>query len=217
MAQYTVSHEEPERRETGSHHIASPAPLGLGMIAILTAIVGCFYTGFIIPFDMVGIRAGVGAALLIGGIPLILAGMWEFAKGYLLTASTFTSYGGFLCLIGLVFFPSPGIVAAVGGNIHLFMGLLFLCWTIFLGVLCLGASRTNASLVGTLLVLFVAYFFLMLGSLASDNTVLLKIGGWFAIASALIAWLASLASILSTSTGQDAYRLPLGERLAVVE
>lgn len=219
MTHYAFSQQEPENRPTTvpSAHIASPAPLGLGVIGILTAIVGCFYTGFIIPFDMTGIRAGVGAALLVGGIILVLAGMWEFAKGYMLTATTFTSYGGFLSIIGLIFFPTTGVIPGVGGNIHLFMGLLFMCWAIFLGVLCFGASRTNASLAVTLLVLFVAYFFLMLGSLASDNTVLLKIGGWFAIAAALVAWIASLASILSTSTGNEAYRIPFGKRLAVVE
>lgn len=229
MAQYSVPQNDPDRsrmvRERGSDtpgtsvasEVASPAPLGLGMIGILTAILGCFYTGFIIPFDRPGLRVGVGIAMLIGGIILVLAGMWEFRKGYLLTATTFTSYGGFLGIVGLVFLPASGVLAAVNGDIHLFMGLIFLCWTIFLGILTFGASRTTVSLTGTLGLLFVAYFFLMLGSLASDNTILLKIGGWFAIASALVAWIASLASILSTGTGREAYRLPLGDRLAVVE
>lgn len=217
MAQYTVPQHEPQRAEMPATHVASPAPLGLGMIAFLTAILGCFFTGFIIPFGRAGIRTGVGAALLIGGIILVLAGMWEFRKGYMLTASTFTAYGGFLGIVGLIFLPATGIAAALGGNMHLFMGLLFLCWTIFLAVLCVGASRTNASLLGTLVLLVIAYFFLMLGSLANDNTILLKIGGWVAIASALVAWLASLASILSTATGHETYHLPLGNRLAVVE
>jgi succinate-acetate transporter protein len=187
------------------------------MIGILTAILGCFYTGFITPFNTASIRAGVAPVLLIGGLILVLAGMWEFRKGYMMTATTFTSYGGFLGIVGWIFLPASGLLAAIGGNTHLFMGLLFLCWTIFLGVICLGASRTNASLLTTLVLLFIAFFFLMLGSLARDNTVLLKIGGWFAIASALVAWLASLASILSTAMGHEAFHLPFSNRLAVVE
>ncbi|HVU67769.1 MAG TPA: acetate uptake transporter [Ktedonobacteraceae bacterium] len=219
MAQYAVPQysSQPVETPTTTHHVASPAPLGLGMIGILTAIVGCFYTGFITPFQATGIRTALAPVLLIGGLILVLAGMWEFRKGYMMTATTFTSYGGFLAILGWIFLPSSGVLTALGGNAHLFLGLLFLCWTIFLGVLCLGALRTNVSLATTLVVLFAAYLLLMLGSFANNNSVLLKVGGWLAIASALIAWLASLASILSTSSGREAFNLPFSDRLAVVE
>jgi succinate-acetate transporter protein len=218
MAQYAVPrHESHSRTETSVANIASPAPLGLGLAALLTAFIGCFYTGFIIPFSSPGMRAGLGPVLLIGGAVLALAGMWEFRKGYLLTATTFTAYGGFLSFLGLLFFPGNGAIPALGGDVHLFLGMIYLAWTIFLGILCLGSLRTNVSLAVTLLFLFLAYFFLMLGSLASDNGVLLRVGGWLAIVAALIAWVASLASILSTDTRNDSFRLPMKDRLAVIE
>lgn len=208
---------ESRREDAATLSVASPAPLGLNVIAFITAIIGCFYTGFIIPFMSSGMRAGVGIAALVAGIILVLAGMWEYRKGYLLTSTTFTGYGGFLGLLGLIFLPNLNFLGALGGDVHLFMGLIFLCWTIFLGVLFLGALRTNASLVAVLGLLLIAYFFLMLGSLASDNLVLLKIGGWFAIASAVVTWLAALASILGTSTPREITHIPFGDRLAVVE
>ena len=199
--------------------VASPAPLGLSMLAFTTAILGCFYAGFIIPYGVSSIRTAVGAFLLIGGIILILAGMWEFRKNYLMTSTTFTSYGGFLAALGILFMPTFGIggVLVASGYLHLVLGLFFLCWTIFTAVLWAGAARTNASMVATLGLLFLAYLVLTIGQLAGGNSVLLIIGGWIAIVCAIVAWLSSLASILSTATQQGNFRIPMGKRLAVVE
>lgn len=237
MAQYNVPQNEPrlsESRFTDARRteaqvgdprltesrlgvVASPAPLGLSMLAFVTAIIGCYYTGFIIPFTAPTMRAGVGIAAVISGIILVLAGMWEYRKGYLLTSTAFTAYGGFVSFLGLLFLPNLNFLNALGGDVHLFLGMVFLCWTIFAAILFLGSLRTNASLVIVLGVLTLAYLFLMLGSLTGDNTVLLKIGGWLAIACALLAWLAALASILGTSTPKEITRIPFGNRLAIVE
>lgn len=215
---------EPRRMDTevrqpntlSAINVASPAPLGLGIIGIVTAIVGCFYTGFIIPYQSVSVRPAVGAAMLILGIILVLAGMWEFRKSYLMTATLFTSYGGFLALLGALFLPN-GILAASGGNSHLLLGLVFLCWTIYLAVLCIGAMRTNAALGAIIACLFVAFFFLMLGSMALNNGILLRVGGWVAIVTALVAWLASIGSILGIEVPHELFHVPLEHRLAVVE
>lgn len=217
MAQYAVPRQnEPQRYEHAVADVASPAPLGLGVMAFATAILGCFYTGFIIPFNQAGIRPAVGVVALISGIILVLAGMWEYRKGYLMTATAFTAYGGLLGIVGLIFIPNFGVMPALSGNVRWLLGLVYLCWAISLGLFTIGATRVNASLVITLGVLFLAFFFLMLGSLA-NNTVLLRVGGWCAIASALIAWLACIASLLGTATPNAAYSLPFGRRVAVVE
>ncbi len=217
MAQYAAPAEHPSESEAVMPEVASPAPLGLAMLAFTTAILGCFYAGFIIPYEAGGMRAAIASALLIGGIILILAGMWEFRKGYLLTATTFTSYGGFLSILGLIFLPNTGIMASLGTGVHLLLGLFFLCWTIFTAVLLLGALRTNTSLVATLGFLFVAYLLWTIGQLSSGSVVLMVIGGWLAIVCAIIAWFASAASILGSATRDDLFRVPLGSRLAVIE
>lgn len=233
MAEYSVPQNEPRRFEpvgtnvsgTGTSettsvapaiHVASPAPLGLGVIGIITAILGCFYTGFIIPYQAASMRPAVGVASLVLGIILVLAGMWEFRKSYVMTATLFTAYGGVLALLGMIFMSSS-ILPAAGADVNFLLALIFLCWTIYLGVLCLGATRTNASLLITMLCLFVGFFFLMLGSFISNNGILIRIGGWFAIATAVLAWIASLASILGTDVHNELYRIPFGQRLAVVE
>ncbi|HLI05352.1 MAG TPA: acetate uptake transporter [Ktedonobacteraceae bacterium] len=208
-----------EREEAVPANIANPAPLGLGVMAFATAVLGCFYTGFIIPYETAGSRIATGATLLITGIILILAGMWAYRKNYMVHATTFTSYGGFLAVLGVIFMPNFGITGALStsGALYYVLGLLFLCWTIFTGVLILGALRTSLFLVATTLVLFVAYLLLTIGALAGNNYVLIHIGGWLAIATAVIAWLAMAASITSARIPQAAFSIPLGRRLVLVE
>jgi uncharacterized protein len=225
MAQYQSSTSptplEPrqEREVAVVANVASPAPLGLNFLAFATAILGCYYTGFIIPYETASVRPAVGAAFLISGIILVLAGMWEYRKNYMVHATVFTSYGGFLGVLGVIFMPNFNIMGALAasGNLPYVLGLLFLCWTIFTAVLVLGALRTSFSMAITMVVLFVAYLLLTIGQLAGNNVVLVHIGGWLAIATAIIAWLAAIASIVSTPSTLAAFQLPIGRRLAVVE
>jgi succinate-acetate transporter protein len=199
--------------------VASPAPLGLNVLAFATAIIGCFYTGFIVPYEATSIRTAISPFLLILGIILVLAGMWEYRKNYTVHATVFTSYGGFLAALGVVFLPSSGIVGALAGsgNLPYVLGMVFLSWTIFTGILFLGTLRTSASMSITMLVLFAAYLLLTIGMLMGNNYAVVHAGGWLAIATAVIAWLSGLGSIMSTTSALGAFRLPLGRRLVVVE
>lgn len=208
-----------EKEEVAQANVASPAPLGLNILAFATAILGCYYTGFIIPYEGAGIRPALGAVLLVAGIILVLAGMWEYRKNYMVHATIFTAYGGFLAAIGVIFMPNFTIVSALtsSGELHDVLGLLFLCWTIVTGVLILGALRTSAFMTATMVVMFAAYLLLTIGQLAANNVILVHIGGWLAIATGIVAWIAAAASIVSTPSPQAAFRLPLGRRLAVVE
>jgi uncharacterized protein len=225
MAQYqsstppTPPQPRQEKEEVAQANVASPAPLGLNVLAFATAILGCYYTGFIIPYEGAGIRPALGAVLLVAGIILVLAGMWEYRKNSMVHATIFTSYGGFLAALGVIFMPNFTIVSALtsSGVLHDVLGLLFLCWTIVTGVLILGALRTSAFMTATMVVMFAAYLLLTIGQLAANTVILVHIGGWLAIATGIVAWIAAAASIISTPSPQAAFRLPLGRRLAVVE
>lgn len=208
-----------EREEVVQTNIANPAPLGLGVLAFATAILGCYYTGFITPYETAGNRVATGAILLITGIILVLAGMWSYRKNFMVHATVFTSYGGFLAVLGVIFMPNFGIMAALtrGGELHYVLGLVFLCWTIYTGVLVLGALRTSMFMAASMVVLFAAYLLLTIGQLMANNYVLVHIGGWLAIATAIIAWLAMAASISSAASPQAIFRVPLGRRLVIVE
>ena len=209
MAQYAFEHER-EQAESMVTAVANPIPLGMGVLAFTTAILGCFYAGFIIPSFGPTIRIAVSAALFYGGIVQVLAGMWEFKKANTLAATIFSSYGGFLVALGAIFIPAFGLLGAIfaTGIYRAALGLFFLCWTIFTGILFLGALRTNMALLLVLLLLFVGYLFLTIGQLAGGTPVVLTIGGWLIIVCALVAWYTALAELLE-STG-SAFRLPTG-------
>lgn len=213
MDRYPTRSTEVREQEEG--RIASPTPLGLSLLALTTAILGSWYAGFILPFGNLSVLKAIGPILMIGGVVLILAGMWEFRKGYMETATLFTSYGGFLTAFGVICMPTFGILTALTpGAQHLILGLFFLCWTIFLAVILVGALRANWIFLATLGLLFLAYLLLTIGQLAGFNRILLAIGGWLAIICALVAWYAAVVSMLRASTG---IMLPTGGGPTAVE
>jgi uncharacterized protein len=206
--------QEPARVDPAAVNVANPAPLGLNVLAFATAILGCLYTGFIIPYQGAAIRPAVGAVLLISGIVLVIAGILEYRKNSMLSATIFAAYGGFLAVIGLIFIPNFGILGflLVSGDINFALGLFFLCWTIFSAILFIGALGVNMLLAATMLILFVAYLALTVGQLAGNNSIANHIGGWLAIVAALAAWLTSLTSLLGSEGAATPFRLPVGGR-----
>ncbi|EFH85905.1 acetate uptake transporter [Ktedonobacter racemifer] len=208
MAQYSTRSSAP--RDLTEERIASPIPLGLSVLALTTAILGSWYAGFILPFGNQGALRAIGPILLVGGVVQILAGMWEFRKGSMEAATLFTSYGGFLTALGVIFMPGFGILASMSTGVqHLLLGLFYLCWAILLAVTLVGSLRMNMVYLATIGLLFLAYLCLAIGHLTGFNRVWLGIGGWLAIICALVAWYAAVASMLRTSAG---ITLPTGGR-----
>jgi uncharacterized protein len=212
--------QEPARVGPAAVDAANPAPLGLNILAFATAVLGCFYAGFIIPYQGSSVRPVVGAVLFIAGVVLIIAGILEYRKNSMLSATVFTSYGGLLAAIGLIFVPIFGSLSFLlsSSDMHLAMGLLFLCWTIFNAILFLGTLRLYPLFAATMFILFLAYLLLTIGQLVSNSSVINHIGGWLAIIAALAAWLTGFVSLLG-SEGPDApFQLPVvGRRAALVE
>ncbi len=184
--------------------VANPVPLGLSVLAFTTAVLGAYFAGFIVPYNTTGSRLAVGAILAIGGLIELLAGMWEFRRNDTVAATVFSSYGGFLAAIGLVLLL--GLV--IGGIIHLALGLFFLVWTVFLGVIMLAALRGVHFLTPTLGLLFAFSLIVTIGLLAFDNRVLLTIGGWIGIVAALVTWAAVLVHMTGATSLRDSLRRP---------
>lgn len=210
----TPAPQEPTHVDSAAVNVANPAPLGLNVLAFATAILGCFYAGFIIPYQGLGVRPAVGAVLFISGIVLVIAGILEYRKNSMLSATIFTSYGGFLAAIGLVFMPNFGILNFLlsSRDLNFAMGLFFLCWTIFSAILFIGTLRLNMLLAATMILLLVSYLLLTIGQLASNNSIANHIGGWLAIIAALAAWLTGLASLLGSEGTNAPFQLPVRGR-----
>lgn len=207
MAQYAETTAQAERAASASS-IANAAPLGLSAFALTTAVLSCVNAGFIVPSTAVNIF--VGLALFYGGIVQILAGMWEFKRGEVIPATAFSSYGGFWVATAVIFIPGFGVLQALSssGTLHQALGLFFLCWAIFTGLMFLAALRTNVALLLVLGFLFLTYLFLTIAQLSGGNTVTTVIGGWLGIITALIAWYTALADMLVAARG--AFSLPVG-------
>jgi len=188
--------------------IANAAPLGLSAFALTTAVLSCVNAGFLVPST--GVNIFVGLALFYGGTVQVLAGMWEFRRGSVIPATAFSSYGGFWIATAVIFIPGFGILSALTSTstLHPALGVFFLCWTIFTGLLFLAALRTNVALLSVLGLLFLTYLLLTIAELSGGNTVAMIIGGWLGIATALVAWYTALAEMLTSANG--AFRLPVG-------
>jgi len=193
--------------------IANPAPLGWLTLALTTALVGASFARFLIPSVRLGMETVVAPVLIYGGVIQVLAGMWAFRKDQPLLATLFSAYGGFLVALGALFLPLFGLVTLFGIDplaLNHALGLLFLCWAVSLGVLFLGAFRTNMALVLVMACLCLSYLLLAMGEFANANGPLLAIGGWIGIISALLAWYVALVGILQAT--HSPIQLPMGKR-----
>ncbi|HEY4035839.1 MAG TPA: hypothetical protein VGL94_17930 [Ktedonobacteraceae bacterium] len=61
MAHYPIRNEQMTSAEERAD-VANPIPLGLSVLAFITAVLGSYYAGFIIPYNTPGSRATVGAS-----------------------------------------------------------------------------------------------------------------------------------------------------------
>lgn len=188
--------------------VANPAPLGLCAFATTTFVLSAINAGW---FPAGGTNIIVGLALFYGGLSQILAGMWEFKFGNTFGGTAFTSYGAFWLALGSVFVPGSGILDALvkTSTLHQSLGLFLLAWTIFTLLMFFGTLRTNMALITVFALLFITFLLLTIGELAGSG-VSHQLGGYVGILTALAAWYAALAGLLSS--GKSVFTLPVGAR-----
>lgn len=185
MAEIDVSPTKP---------VANPAPLGLCGFALTTFVLSCANAGFIS-----GPQVVLGLAFFYGGLAQMLAGMWEFKTGNTFGATAFTSYGAFWVALAasIQFKLIPDSTS---------LGVFLLGWTIFTLMLFLASLKTNMALILLFLALLITFALLTVSEFGMTSAH--KIGGYFGILTALIAWYAALAGLLAS--GRSAFTLPVG-------
>lgn len=195
--------------------IGNPGPLGLMGFGLTTLLLSIANAGLYPTPTALG--AVLSLALVYGGTAQLLAGMWEFRAGNTFGATAFTSYGAFWIAIALstsTLFPAfsflgptadqakadPTLVAA---QAHAFAYFL-LGWTIITGILLVCTLRINGALLVLFALLFVTFVLLTLGAFnpvaATATNNLTVFGGYFGIATAIVAFYTALAGIM-TSVG----------------
>jgi uncharacterized protein len=200
MAQYAAE----EGAQAVAPAIANPAPLGLSAFALTTFVISCSNAGFIFPAVGAGATAVVGAALFYGGLVQLVAGIQEFRAGNTFGATAFCSYGGFWLATGFILLPITGIVTnlVAAKAFSQGVGVFFLGWTIFTGLMFIGTLRISGALVVVFGLLFLTFLCLTIGWLGglgtSTFTTWVGIGGWLGIITAIAAWYTALAGVLAS-------------------
>ena len=182
---------------------ADPGPLGLGAFAGTTFVLSMVNSRLVGP----GATGAVfGLALFYGGLGQILAGMWEFRTGNTFGAVVFTSYGGFwislyILLHSTVFLPKAAPAA---------IGLYLWMWTIFTALMLIASLRTAGVVALVFVVLLITFIFLSIGFSGSSLSTI-KIGGYFGLATAVVAWYGCLAGVANSTFGRTVFPVfPLG-------
>jgi len=195
-------------RPTTERKFANPAPLGLSAFALTT---------FVLSLINIGVRGVheqpivVSLAFGYGGLVQLLAGMWEMAVGNTFGATALSSYGGFWLSVAIVLTPGgfniieqySGPTAGVNDFNNAF-GYFLAGWFIFTTVLLICTLRSTVAFFMLFFTLDLAFLFLFLGHLYSDdkganNTSLIKAGGYFGLFAAFLAWYNALAGIADDS------------------
>jgi uncharacterized protein len=185
--------------------IADPAPLGLAALSVTLLVFSMFNAGLL---DRTGQPIVLGVALAYGGLAQLLAGMWEFRRGNTFGAAAFGSYGAFWLSYWLIeqFFAGRIPGAERGSAIALF----YVSWAILTALLWIASMRTTAAV--SLMLFLLGLTFLMLGiGNAGAHDELVKIGGWFGLATAATGLYAGFASVINSTFERTLLPLvPLG-------
>jgi succinate-acetate transporter protein len=177
--------------------IADPGPLGLAAFAATTFMLSVFNAQLIKPASLALVF--LPFALFYGGIAQLLAGMWEFKKANTFGALAFTSYGAFWLTdwyLRTSIAPKLPLLEA-----HKAVGLFLLTWTIFTAYMFVATFRINGALVAVFGFLLVTFALLTYGQWGQHVSIV-KLGGWFGIITALLAWYTSFAGLLTQTWGR---------------
>jgi succinate-acetate transporter protein len=176
--------------------IADPAPLGLAAFALTTFVLSFFNAGLV---SDKGVPVVLGLALAYGGIAQVLAGMWEFRNNNTFGATAFTSFGAFwISFFVLEQFQADKIPSA---NLGAAVGLYLIAWAIFTTYMWVASFRVSVAVNLVFLLLAVTFIVLGIGE-ANGTESLVKAGGWLGIATAIVAWYASFASVTNKTFGR---------------
>lgn len=181
--------------------LANAAPMGLLSFAVVTFVVSYVSTGLI---DAGVLPVLFGAALTVGGIAHFICGTVELRNGNTFTGCLFNAYGGFWMSYWALnqFFLADIPQAQVGAAV----GLYLLCWGVVTVCFFVASLVLPKAITATLACLVLTFFLLGIGN-AAGSTGLVHAGGYFGVATALVAAYVGLAQLVQSTFDRDV--LPL--------
>jgi uncharacterized protein len=193
----------PAARLPGAH-IADPGPLGLAGFALTTFVLS-MVNADIVPQALVG--GALGAALAYGGIGQFTAGVWEFAKGNTFGATAFCSYGAFWISF---WWLAERDLGGLGPEGYKVVGAYLLAWAIFTAYMTVAAMKVNMAVLAVFVLLTITFVILAIGWFDKESSGWIKLGGWFGLATAIVAWYTSFAGVTAFTWGRQVF--PVGSR-----
>jgi uncharacterized protein len=175
--------------------VANPGPLGLSGFALTTFILSLVNAG-ILSGSHVGIV--IGLAVAYGGIAQFAAGMWEFRSGNTFGATAFTSFGAFWISFAVLLIGT-GITKDNAPD-NTAVGYYLLGWGIFTLLMTLASFRTNLATAAVFVLLTITFFVLAIGNM-QNNMDIIHLGGFFGLATAIVAWYTAVAGVLASVMG----------------
>lgn len=176
-----------------SRKFANPSPLGLCAFALTTFVL-----------SLVNVRARgvsnpsgvIGLAYFYGGFIQLLAGMWEVVVENNFGATALSSYGGFWLAWGALETKSFGIADAYtdADDFNNVVGFFLLGWFIFTFILLMLTLKSTIAFFGLFFFLDITFLFLTISHLG-NSPVCGKIGGYFGLITAVVAWYNAYAGI----------------------
>ena len=183
--------------------IANPGPLGLAGFALTTFVLSLINAG-VLEASHVGIV--IGLAIAYGGIAQFSAGMWEFRSGNTFGATAFSSYGAFWISFGILLIGTG--ITKDNAPSDTAVGYYLIGWAIFTGLMMLASFRTNGATALVFILLFITFLLLGIGKLG-PSTNIYALGGWFGLATAVVAWYTAFAGVLASQSKTGKGVLPV--------
>ncbi|MFF8400939.1 acetate uptake transporter [Streptomyces sp. NPDC014846] len=198
----------PEQPHTRTPHPAvagDPAPLGLAGFALTTLLLSVINTNLL--KEPAAVIPVLSLALFYGGLAQFAAGLFEFRRGNTFAATAFVSYGAFWLAY---WWLAPRL--EIAGGAHNALGLFLLGWGIFTAYMAVAALRVNLAVLAVLVLLTITFVLLAVGAFQAGAPphAATQVGGWFGIATGLVAWYASAATVINDTHGRPV--LPVGPR-----
>jgi succinate-acetate transporter protein len=175
--------------------VADPGPLGLAAFAGTTFVLSIFNSGMA---NDSGTNVVLGLALFYGGIGQLLAGMWDFRKNNTFGALAFTSYGAFWLSFAYLIRYTDLTKAT---DVNQALGVYVLMWTIFTLYMTLPALRVSGAVAAVFVLLTLTFAALTIGYFDVSKG-WHHLGGYLGIATAIVAWYASMAGVTNATWGR---------------
>jgi succinate-acetate transporter protein len=194
----TIATTTPVQVTEVSPTTANPAPLGLCGFALTTFVLSAINAKLLTGDDLPIV---VGIAFFYGGLAQFLAGRWEFKTGNTFGATAFSSYGAFWIAVGAMI--KFDLITG-----HTAFAFFLLGWTIFTLMMLLCAFSISRVMVALFALLSITFALLTAAEFGMGDN-LRQLGGYFGIATALVAWYAALSGLLVSV--RSSIKLPVGQ------